>query len=280
MSAPGGARPPARAEGPPADEASVRAFKRGAWTEPDFVRGYVRRTSGRKGVARVKNALERRFLRRHAAGRVLDAGCGAGRHLAPLAAAGLTVHGSDISAAMLAQAGAALAEAGAAVRVAQADIERLPFRDGCFDTVCSITVVEHFPQWRAIVAEYGRVLRTGGTLLFELPNAEQAPTASGAALDPTSYVSRARADELPGLLSPLGLEVVELLPYDFWNGNEALARRWSLDLDGRRRVLRWADRLLALPGAAALWLALEPRLLARLGTAWAPNLLVRAVKRG
>ncbi|MGQ0553117.1 MAG: methyltransferase domain-containing protein [Planctomycetota bacterium] len=255
----------------------VRAFKRRAWVDEDFVRGYVRRTSGNKGIARVKNTLEARFVLRHARGRVLDAGCGAGRLLGPLASAGLRPFGSDLSLAMLAQSQERVRTAGAEARLLQADIERLPFAAESFDTLLSITVLEHFPGYAGILSEYARVLRPGGTLLFEMPNAEQAPAEEVSA---EAFVNRLRPGDFAAVLEPLGLRLLEVHPYDFWNGNQALARRWRLGAAGQKRVQRWANRLLGLPGAAALWVRCEPALLRRLGTGWAPNLLARAVKAG
>ena len=51
-----------------------------------------------------------------------------------------------------------------------ADIERLPFRDGAFDLVCSFETIEHVPRPAQALAELVRVARRGGRLIVTSPN--------------------------------------------------------------------------------------------------------------
>jgi SAM-dependent methyltransferase len=46
---------------------------------------------------------------------------------------------------------------------------RLPFRDGAFDTVLSVQVLEHTPRPAPLVAEMGRVLAPDGLLILTAP---------------------------------------------------------------------------------------------------------------
>jgi SAM-dependent methyltransferase len=46
---------------------------------------------------------------------------------------------------------------------------RLPFRDGVFDTVLSVQVLEHTPRPAALVAEMARVLAPDGVLILTAP---------------------------------------------------------------------------------------------------------------
>jgi SAM-dependent methyltransferase len=48
--------------------------------------------------------------------------------------------------------------------------EQLPFRDGTFDGMYSINVIEHVADVEAVVAEGARVLRPGGVLAAVTPN--------------------------------------------------------------------------------------------------------------
>ncbi len=105
-----------------------------------------------------------------AAGRVLDAGCGAGRDAAHLAASGRQVTGLDISSALLAQA----RRAAPAARLVHASVYGMPFPDGCFDGVWSAAVLLHLPKDRAGAAmqEMSRVLAPGGRMLVAVKQGE------------------------------------------------------------------------------------------------------------
>lgn len=53
--------------------------------------------------------------------------------------------------------------------LAQADALRLPFRDGSFASVLSVSTLEHVQGVRAALAEAFRVLQPGGTFVFTVP---------------------------------------------------------------------------------------------------------------
>ena len=105
--------------------------------------------------------------------RVLDAGCGVGRHLLPLLAAGFRVWGVDCDARVLELGKARLANfaaPAAASRLVRADLNRLPFPGGSFDLVVSINVINHgdAATFRDYCRELGRVLKTGGHLFINV----------------------------------------------------------------------------------------------------------------
>lgn len=103
-------------------------------------------------------------------GRVLDAGCGNGRHLKALRSRGLFAVGLDLSAHLLEQASAKAP--GFALRC---DLRRCPFRDGSFSLVASFfTGFGYFdtPQEdEALFAEFVRLTAPGGFLHLDLPDA-------------------------------------------------------------------------------------------------------------
>lgn len=121
--------------------------------------------------------LVRRFL---GEGPVLDLACGAGRHLAALARAGVPACGLDLSPDLLALA-AARTPRPALVR---GDARRLPFRSGRFSAVIvmfsSLGYFEEEGEDAAVVAEAARVLRRGGTLAIDLPGPDAARATAGA----------------------------------------------------------------------------------------------------
>ena len=71
--------------------------------------------------------------------------------------------GLDLSAEMLSVARHKLGEG---VELVQGDAERLPFADGAFDVVLCCDSFHHYPNPRAVLAQFARVLQPGGILLL------------------------------------------------------------------------------------------------------------------
>jgi SAM-dependent methyltransferase len=94
---------------------------------------------------------------------VLDLGCGSGLTLELLGDRHRVV-ATDLREEGLRAALAADPEAW----VVRADAEALPFRDGCFDAVLVLDVLEHVDDRRAL-AEARRVLRPGGRIVVTVP---------------------------------------------------------------------------------------------------------------
>lgn len=106
--------------------------------------------------------------------RVLDAGCGTGEYSLMLAGAGFTVTGVDYSPGMLARARTKIAKAPqGALSFHQADLDKpLPFPDGSFDHVISISVVSFTPRPAFTCSELARVLKPDGSLLLVVATRE------------------------------------------------------------------------------------------------------------
>ncbi len=110
--------------------------------------------------------------------RLLDLGCGFGRHAFEAARRGADVVALDagrdevegVVATFVAMVEAGELVAGE-VRAAavQGDALHLPFPDGSFDRVICAEVLEHIPDDRAAMAELARVLRPGGTMAITVP---------------------------------------------------------------------------------------------------------------
>jgi SAM-dependent methyltransferase len=109
--------------------------------------------------------------------RVLDMGCGAGRHAFEMfRRAGDVVafdQDGDELAGVLELFGAMRDEgqvpAGAEADIKQGDALSLPFADGEFDRIVAAEVLEHIPEDTTAIAEVARVLRPGGTLAVTVP---------------------------------------------------------------------------------------------------------------
>lgn len=107
-----------------------------------------------RGIARLMPALDGK--------RVLDAGCGTGRHgIRALRQGASVVVGVDLSRPMLDRA----RQKGAAPLL-RADLCALPLPDAAFDVVISAFTLEHVRDFSLAIAELSRVTVPGGTVLI------------------------------------------------------------------------------------------------------------------
>lgn len=115
------------------------------------------------------------LLERHplGAGRILDLGCGPGRHLEALERRGLAAVGLDLSAALLESARGRLAHP----LLVRGDMRDLPCRADVFGWVLVMfTTFGYFPeegQNDRVLSEIARVLAPGGWLVLDLHNARE-----------------------------------------------------------------------------------------------------------
>ncbi len=99
-------------------------------------------------------------------GRALEIGIGSGRIAIPLQQRGYDYYGVDLSMPMMGK----LRENAAArsqynFPLAQADITRVPFKDGAFAAIVAVHVFHLIPRWREALAECRRVLGAGGLII-------------------------------------------------------------------------------------------------------------------
>lgn len=102
--------------------------------------------------------------------KVLDVGCGAGTDLVRFAKGGALVTGVDLSSSAIALAKQNFAQQGLAADLREADGEQLPFDDHTFDLVFAHGVVQYTSRDQALVDECRRVLKPGGTAVFQVYN--------------------------------------------------------------------------------------------------------------
>ncbi len=109
--------------------------------------------------------------------RVLDLGCGAGRHAFEMYRRGADVIAFDQDADELSAVRdlfAAMREAGEVPEGTEADVKEgdalaLPFADGEFDRVVAAEILEHVPDDLSAIRELVRVTRPGGTVALTVP---------------------------------------------------------------------------------------------------------------
>jgi SAM-dependent methyltransferase len=110
--------------------------------------------------------------------KLLDLGCGFGRHAFEAARRGAAVVALDAGPdevtgvrdtfGAMADAGELTAQT-ARCGAVQGDALRLPFAEGTFDRVIASEVLEHIPDDTAAMTELARVLRPGGTMAVTVP---------------------------------------------------------------------------------------------------------------
>ena len=98
---------------------------------------------------------------------VADVGCGTGLLTLGLAAIAGHVHAVDASARMVRLAREKVRRAGLSnVTVRRADVRRLPFAAGSLDAVFAFHLLRHLVRPADALAEFGRVVRSGGRVVL------------------------------------------------------------------------------------------------------------------
>jgi SAM-dependent methyltransferase len=207
--------------------------------------------------------------------RLLDLGCGFGRHSYQAARLGAEVVAFDASAdevrkvqdtfGAMAVAGELDAES-ARVGAVRGDALRLPFADGSFDRVIASEVLEHIPDDETAMAELARVLRPGGSMAVTVPRC--GPEFVNWALSdeyhnvPGGHVRIYRQSQLVGRLQGTGLKATGYhhahgLHAPYWwlrclvgptnDSHPAVSTYHRLlvwDIEKAPKVTRYADRVL------------------------------------
>jgi ubiquinone/menaquinone biosynthesis C-methylase UbiE len=129
-------------------------------------------------------------FKRHKVKSILDLGCGLGRPSVHLAEKGFEVVGVDISKSALRMANAWVhREKLANVALICGSMTHLPFRDACFDTVISVSVIIHALKRNIekTIAEIHRTLRKNGLLLTNLTSVKDPRYAKGEKIEDNTF---------------------------------------------------------------------------------------------
>lgn len=153
--------------------------------------------------------------------RILDAGCGTGRHLGPLLRAGARPVGLGFSGGMLRVARQRVPES----ELVQGDLQgQFPFRGGRFTAVLCALITEHLTELPRTLREFRRALRPGGRLILSIfhPDLAQVGKEANFTEGDTEYrlgaIRWTVADYLEQV-SEAGFPVVE---HREWSGDEQL----------------------------------------------------------
>ena len=96
--------------------------------------------------------------------RLLDVGCGAGQTAIPAAKKGIHVTGIDIAENLIEHARKRAANARMLVQFDVGDAEDLPYDENTYDVAISMFGAMFAPRPNQVMAEFGRILRSGGQL--------------------------------------------------------------------------------------------------------------------
>jgi 3-dehydroquinate dehydratase-2 len=145
------------------------------WTREYFERGYGQRWGLLAPSDRVGQEGEALWSLLHLAraSRVIDVGCGHGRHALVLAERGADVVGLDFAAALLSRARQLAEELRIPARWIRGDMRRMPFRSECADGAIILDAFGFFDteaEHEAVLREAARVLTTGGRLALKIVN--------------------------------------------------------------------------------------------------------------
>ncbi len=206
--------------------------------------------------------------------RVLDIGCGMGRHSFEAFRRGAQVTAADLDTRALAEVdkmSEAMVEAGqvppgAQLKTEVVNVLEMPFDDGSFDVVIASEILEHIPDDAGAMAEITRVLRRRGLAAVTVPRRGPEEVCWLLSDDyhntPGGHVRIYRGDELVSRLRAAGLRMratthAHALHSPYWwlrclvgptNANQpavaAYRRLLEWDIVKAPPVTRWADRLL------------------------------------
>ncbi len=180
--------------------------------------------------------------------RVLDVGCAHGSYMRRLIDRRVDVVGIDLDRTALARA------ANQCCRVLAASGDRLPFADASFDTVLSHKTMHLFPQPETVVAEFRRVLRPGGRVVFSTSNlASPYARVQAAALrmgrNPNwGKNNRLGVNEWSQLFCDAGMKTAAVYSCNLvWPLVYRVCDRWIVPNEWMRRYTRWVRRTTRMP---------------------------------
>ena len=155
--------------------------------------------------------------------RILDAGCGTGRHLDAFFAAGSSAVGMDFSMGMLKVARGKHPRA----QLVRGNLEQpFPFKSGTFDAVLCALVGEHLQDLATVFRESFLALRRGGRFVFSVYHPEMAAAGKEANFQRGDVEFRLGAfrHTLPDYMSLLDDAGFSDLARSEFRGDDALAR--------------------------------------------------------
>ena len=133
----------------------------------------------------VKEAVE--FFKQQNLEKILDLGCGTGRHALYLLKQGFKVYGCDASESALKIAKEIIKN----VEFKKCDMTSLPYEDNYFDGILCHFVIQHgkIEQIKKAISEIYRVLRKDGILYLSVPSVKHPEYFTGEEIEPRTKIN-------------------------------------------------------------------------------------------
>ncbi len=127
------------------------------------------------------------FFKKEGLERILDLGCGTGRHTIYLLKQGFQVYGCDSSESALKISSEILTE----IDFRQCDMTSLPYKDCFFDGVLCNFVIEHgkVENIKKAISEMDRILRKEGVLFLRVPSTKHPEYLTGREIEPNTKIN-------------------------------------------------------------------------------------------
>jgi SAM-dependent methyltransferase len=193
------------------------------WVEPD------------PDIVRLSPILKDRQVQK-----VLDLGCGPGRHVVYLSRQGFEVHGLDISSAGVERCRKELEQQQLQATVQVADMLNIPYPDAYFDWVLSVQVIYHTTAatLKQALQHVRSKLQPAGFFYVTFPPLDNIDPDSGQEIEPRTYLKE--EDGEPLLHHYVTPEEIDELMAGFTMLEKRLDPRESRDQSGQiTRRLRW-----------------------------------------
>jgi SAM-dependent methyltransferase len=249
------------------------------WFDPDESSASRWAERYRRLVLRDHIGFVSQIMRESAAGRMLDVGCGGGLLAGMLRKRGVDAVGLDSS-----TSACRIAWERHCVPAVTGDLVRHPFQGASFAVVTMFHVLEHLPVPAAFLSAARDLLRPGGHLIVQVPNADSWQFRllgwRWNGLDIPRHLTDFRLEDLTWMLQDCGFEVVRVKHFSLRDNPAGLATSLAPQLDPMgRRVQGKRSGLLYMAAHFALMAAALPFALLEAAFGHGSTMMVQARKQ-
>jgi cyclopropane fatty-acyl-phospholipid synthase-like methyltransferase len=152
------------------------------------------------------------LFKEHGLHRILDLGCGTGRHTVFLMKNGFDVYGIDISKKAIEISSKKLNDLGFKPKLKVNDMSSMDFDDGFFDGIVSTYTIFHstIEKFRKTIAEIYRILKPGGLFIFNAISVKDGWYGKGKEIEKNTFKPTMHPDEAD-------------IPHHFFSKNEIIS---------------------------------------------------------